>query len=103
MYAFCNTRIAVPALEVDAVLSGRTAYANLCICGRCLFGEGSNAFDRSLLYAKSGLNCYTAVDYQHSVSLVSCVIRVLSESICISYNIHVELALVICRSFRIVL
>ena len=54
-------------------------------------------------YPKSGLNPYTAVDYQHSVSLVSCAIRILSESMCISYNIHVELALAACRSFRIVL
>ena len=57
----------------------------------------------SLEYSKSGLNCYTAVNYQHSVSLVSCAIRVLLESICISYNIHVELALAACRSFSIVL
>ena len=53
---------------------------------------------------KTGLNCNTAVNYQHSsVSVVSCAIRVLSESICISYKIHVELALAACRSFRIVL
>ena len=51
-------------------------------------------------YPKSGLNCYTAVNYQHSVPLVSCAMRVLSESICISYNIHMELALAACRSFK---
>ena len=58
---------------------------------------------RSLEYPKSGLNCYAAVNYQHGVSLVSYAIRVLSESICISCNIHVELALAACRSFKIVL
>ena len=52
---------------------------------------------------KSDLNCYPAVDYQQSVPLVSCVIHVLSEPICTYYNIHVELALAMCRSFRIVL
>ena len=58
---------------------------------------------RSPEYPKSGLSYYTAVNYQHSASLVSCAIRVLSESICIFYNIHVGLALASCRSFRIVL
>ena len=62
---------------------------------------------RSTEYPKSGLNWYTdAANHQHSVSLVSCairVLRVLSESICISYIIHVELALAACCSFRIVL
>ena len=57
----------------------------------------------SLEYPKSGLSCYTAVNYQHSISLVSCAIRALLESICISYNVHVELALATCHSFRIVL
>ena len=54
-------------------------------------------------YPKSGLNCDPAVNYQHSVSLVSCAIRVLSEPIFITYNMFVELALAACRSFRIVL
>ena len=54
-------------------------------------------------YPKSELNCYTAVKYQHSVSLVSCAIRVFSESIFIFYNMHVELAFVACCTFRIVL
>ena len=39
----------------------------------------------------------------HYVSLVSGAVRVLLKLICISYNIHVELALAACRSFRIVL
>ena len=47
LYAFRNTRIAVPALEVDVVLPGEAAYANSCICSRCLFGESRNAYDRS--------------------------------------------------------
>ena len=76
----------------------------------CAFAAGvcsgrvvSLTIARSPEYPKSGLNCYTAVNYQHNISLVSCAIRVLSESICISYNIRVELALAACRSFRIVL
>ena len=40
---------------------------------------------------------HIAVNHQHGVSLVSCAIRVLSESICISYNIHVELGRAACR------
>ena len=58
---------------------------------------------RSPEYPKSRLIFYTFVNYQHSVALVSCVIRVLLESNCISYDIHVELALAACHSFRIVL
>ena len=75
-----------------------------CIAaGVCSGRAVSLTIARSLDYPKSGLNCYTAVNYLYNVSLVTCRIHVLSESICISYNIHVELAFAACRSFRIVL
>ena len=40
----------------------------------------------SLEYPKSGLNCCTAVNYQHGVSLVSCAIRVLQFASPITYT-----------------
>ena len=39
-------RVAFPALEAGVVLSGRAISENSCIRGRCLFGEGSIAYDR---------------------------------------------------------
>ena len=71
--------------------------------GVCSGREVSLMIAHSHEYPMSGVNCNTAVNYQHSVSLVSCAIRVLSESIFISYDMHVELALAACRSFRVVL
>ena len=76
----------------------RTFAAGICP-GRVV----SLTIARSPEYPKSGLSCYAAVNYQRSVFLVRCAVRVLSDSIFISYNIHVELALATCRSFRIVL
>ena len=63
----------------NGVLSGRAAYANSCICGRCLFGEGSTACDRSFVVVSqlwAELLYSTALNCQHSVSLVSCAVRV---------------------------
>ena len=40
-------RVAFPILEAGVVLSGTAVSENSCIRGRCLFGEGSIAYDRS--------------------------------------------------------
>ena len=69
----------------NGVLSGRAVYANSCIATGVYSGRVvSLMIARSPEYPKSGLNCYTAVNYHHSVSLVSCAIRVLSKSTYIS-------------------
>ena len=82
-----------------------SGLCELVHCGRCLFEEGSIAYDRSFVVGPQvWTDCYSTVNHQHSVFLLSCAIRVLSESICISYNINIELALAACRvselSFR---
>ena len=47
LYAFRNPRVALLALEVGVVCSGRAFSENSCIHGSCLFGEGSIAYDCS--------------------------------------------------------
>ena len=42
--------------------------------GVCSGRAVSLTIARFLEYLKSGLNCYTAVNYQYSVSLVSCAV-----------------------------
>ena len=78
-------------------------------CGRWLFEEGSIAYDRSSTVVPK---VWTELLYccklsTQSLSRELCYSRPrlsrskLSESIFISYNIHVELALVTCSSFKI--
>ena len=66
-------RVAFLAPVASIIYSGRVVCENSCICGICLFGEGSIAYDRSFgwIPQTSELNCWTA-ELPDCFSLPSC-------------------------------